>query len=374
MQAPRVGDLGCILAALFIGGLSSDATDVAAGAYADVNDLVGMAAIAALWWRRRAPLAIACTTFVAAAAAPLASGAAIVSVYTVAAHVQRRIPVVVVALYVVSSSITLVLFPDDELGAAGNVLGGVLTTFAAFGWGLAVRRRRELVAALTERAERAEADQHARVLEARRTERTRIAAEMHDVLAHRLSMLSLHAGAIEARPGAAPEDLAKAAGVVRSSAHLALEDLRTVIGVLRDDSTTDDLVTRSTAADIGALVEECRAAGMRIDFADGALAAAPMPSDVSRHAYRIAQEGLTNARKHAPGQTVQLSLTGRAGDGLHVEIVNPVSRANPEPDVPGAGVGLVGLRERVGLAGGTFEAGIDDTDRHHLRAWLPWSV
>ena len=96
-----------------------------------------------------------------------------------------------------------------------------------------VRARRQLVVSLRDRAERAEAEQQLRVAQARQLERTRIAREMHDVLAHRISLLSLHAGALEFRPDAPPEEVARAAGVIRASAHAALQDLREVIGVLR---------------------------------------------------------------------------------------------------------------------------------------------
>lgn len=371
-----------MVVALVVGGLATDATEVASGSYAPVNELVGAVAVVALWWRRRFPLAVAAVTFVAAATAPMAGGAAIVSVYTVAAHHRRRTSLAVAVLYagyLVTGAISLVVFPGEGLGTVGGLLAAVAMTVAAFGWGLAVRSRRELMAALAERAERAEADQHARLAEARRTERARIAAEMHDVLAHRLSLLSLHAGAIELRAGGRPEDLAAAASVVRSTAHLALDDLRTVIGVLRDD-TADDLAPQPTLADLDALVAECRAAGMRVEVTAAAADPAEAPPNVGRHAYRVMREGLTNARKHAPGQPVELAVTGGPGDGLRIEIVNPTPAPAPTPAVPsaapvtipGAGAGLAGLSERVEVAGGTLDHRTDGTGRHRLSVWLPW--
>jgi len=200
----------------------------------------------------------------------MAGGAAIVSVYTVAAHRRLRVSsgvAALYALYLVSGAVSVAVFRDQDLGVVGGALAGALLTAAAYGWGLAVRSRRELMQALADRAERAEAEQQARIAEARRAERARIAAEMHDVLAHRLSLLSLHAGAIELHPDARPEDLAAAAAVVRSSAHLALDDLRAVIGVLRD-GTTGDLAPQPTIADLGALVGECRTAGMSLEVVD----------------------------------------------------------------------------------------------------------
>ena len=122
---------------------------------------------------------------------------------------------------------------------------GVLASVAVVTWGMFVRARRQLVLTLRDRAERAEAEQHLRVDQARQQERARIAREMHDVLAHRISLLSLHAGALEFRPDAPPEEVARAAGVIRSSAHEALNDLREVIGVLRESRTATRPSARS---------------------------------------------------------------------------------------------------------------------------------
>src|SRR5437763_1743346 len=130
---------------------------------------------------------------------------------------------------------------------------------------------------------------------------------MHDVLAHRLSLLSVHAGALEFHPDAAAEEVAEAAGVIRQSAKTALEELRSVIGVLREDSGESlTQAPQPTLADLAALVEESRGAGMRITARIELGDAAP-PAAVGRTAYRIAQEGLTNARKHAPGAAVTLT-------------------------------------------------------------------
>jgi signal transduction histidine kinase len=399
----RAGDVACIVAALVVGGLATDATSVPTSSYAEVNDLVGLVAALALWWRRRHVVAVAALTFVAAAAAPLAQGASVLAVFSLAAHHRGRIPLPLVGLGVVTAVVGMVAFPDEDAGMVFSLAVGALLILTAVGWGLALRSRRELLASLAERAERAESDQRARIAEARRAERTRIATEMHDVLAHRLSMLSLHAGAVELRPAAPPEDLARAAAVVRASAHQALEELRTVIGVLRQE----DLAEASPApADLAALVEESRAAGTRIEVVDGAVGdgaagdsgagvrpgdggdgvrpgagslpsvdGAALPDDLARHVYRIVQEGLTNARKHAPGAPVRLSVSGRAGEGVCVEITNPIRNATGATlaaAIPGAGVGLVGVRERVELLGGAFERRTDDAGTHRLRVWLPW--
>ena len=129
-----------------------------------------------------------------------------------------------------------------------------------------VRARRQLVLSLRERAERAEAEQQLRVEQARQHERARIAREMHDVLAHRISLLSMHAGALEFRPDAPPEEVAHAAGIVRASAHQALQDLREVIGVLREEPALNGGPERPqpTLANLPALLDESRTAGMHV--------------------------------------------------------------------------------------------------------------
>ena len=197
---------------------------------------------------------------------------------------------------------------------------------------------------------------------------------MHDVLAHRISLLSMHAGALEFRPDAPPEEIAKAAGIIRDSAHQALEDLREVIGVLRQDP--DGVASQRpqpTLADLPALVEESRQAGARVstDFQVPDLQS--VPTAVGRNAYRIVQEGLTNAHKHSPGARVDVVVDGSAGPGLSLEVRShrPVGGA-PESRIPGGGTGLVGLMERATLVGGRLEHGRTPTGDFVLRAWLPW--
>ncbi len=140
--------------------------------------------------------------------------------------------------------------------------------------------------------------------------REAIAREMHDVLGHRLSLLSVHAGALEFRPDAPPDDVARAAKIIRESAHQALQDLRDVIGVLRAPVRE---LPQPTLAEVGRLTEESAAAGMRVTLTekvDG-----EVPGLIGRTGYRIVQEGLTNARKHAPGAAVEVAVTGAAGPG-----------------------------------------------------------
>jgi signal transduction histidine kinase len=254
------------------------------------------------------------------------------------------------------------------------VVLGLLINVLVIAWGMYMRARRALVRSLRERAERAEAEQQLRVEQARHLERERIAREMHDVLAHRISLLSLHAGALEFHPGAPPEDVARAAGVIRQNAHLALEDLRRVIGVLRDPAADGaPEPPQPTLADVPVLVKDSRQAGMRLRFDNRLGDLSVVPASAGRDAYRIVQEGLTNARKHAPACAVGLTLEGAAGSGLTIEVRNRLpAGAAAAPAIPGAGTGIVGLVERASLAGGRLEHGLDGDGGYRLRAWLPW--
>lgn len=262
------------------------------------------------------------------------------------------------------------------------------------GWGMLLRANRALISSLRDRAERAEADQARRVAEARAAERTRIAREMHDVLAHRLSLLATYAGALAYRPDAPPEQLSRAAEVIRSGAHQALDELREVIGVLRDDELrdsgdgrTDGMRPVPGVADLPRLIEESREAGMVIEAGGGAWQGdgtpggllAELPDVAGRTVYRVVQEGLTNVRKHAPGAVARITLDGGPGAGLDVTIANrmvPAGAGGPAagvrmPAVPGSGTGLIGLSERLELAGGKLESGARDGE-FRVHAWLPW--
>ncbi|WP_046472118.1 sensor histidine kinase [Allosalinactinospora lopnorensis] len=245
---------------------------------------------------------------------------------------------------------------------------------ALVGWGSLARTQRALVISLRERARHAEAEQGRRVAEARILERTRIAREMHDVLAHRLSLLAAYAGALEYRPDSPPERLSRAAGVVRAGVHQALDELREVISLLRDGATEEgpDGGPQPVLADLPRLVDESRDAGVRVRLRDEVIDPAALPAAAGRTAYRVVQEGLTNARKHAAGRPVEVVLEGRPGDRLVIDIRNPLPEGGAaSPVIPGTGIGLVGLTERVHLAGGRLdhEAAAGE---FRLHAWLPW--
>jgi signal transduction histidine kinase len=194
---------------------------------------------------------------------------------------------------------------------------------------------------------------------------------MHDVLGHRLSLLSVHAGALEFRPDAPAEEVARAAKVIRESAHQALQDLREIVGVLR--APVGEL-PQPTLVDLPQLVAESARAQMQVDLRTEVHD--PVPESTGRTAYRIVQEALTNARKHAPGTAVQVRLSGTPGQGLTVEVHNAAPATDPGQEAAATsaplGQGLIGLAERVTLADGRLEHGPTADGGWRLSAWLPW--
>jgi signal transduction histidine kinase len=327
-----------------------------------------------LWGRRRWPVAVALVLALVGAFSAMSAAACLIALFTVAVHRSWRTVLVLSLVGLVPFAVYERLRPDPELPAPVSFAVGVVLTAAIVAWGMFVRARRQLVVSLRDRADRAEAEQRLRVEQAQQLERTRIAREMHDVLAHRLSLLSMHAGALEFRPDAPPADVAAAAGVIRASAHQALEDLREVIGVLRTAQEPGAVEPpQPTLVDLPALVAECRQAGLRVRARYQVADLAQVPASAGRAAYRVVQEALTNVRKHAPGTVADVLVDGAPATGLTVEVRNPMRVGGEQPSaLPGSGTGLVGLLERVSLAGGSLEHGWTADGHFRLRARLPW--
>src|SRR5436305_10530923 len=360
------------------------ATAVGASALADqvgrgldapllVFGVIGGAALClALWWRRRWPFALGLASVPMQAFSSSAGVAGLIILFTVAAYRRWQLAALIAALQLAMLPVYRSVQPDDNSLPPWALFAIVtLAMTATVAWGMFVRARGQ---SRWERVRHAEAEQQLLVEQARHAERTRIAREMHDVLAHRISLLSLHAGALEFRPDAPPAEVARAASVIRASAHQALEDLRAVIGVLRDTADGQGpQPPQQTLAALPGLLEESRAAGMRIHAEIRLPDLAAVPDTIGRHALRIIQEALTNARKHATSAPVGLRLEGRPGDGLAIEVRNssPVL-ATGESKIPGTGTGLLGLAERATPPGGRLEHGLDEHGDFRLRAWLPW--
>lgn len=356
--------------------------------------LLGIIALCLMPLRRRYPLVIAVVTaaFSSVSASSLASAIwAALSLST-----RRRLPgVVLVGIVWLLATVVyeMVVRPGStgsEIYPSAWASGGLAVAIYAIcvATGFYIGARRALLVTLRERAENAEHEQAQKAESARYEERTRIAREMHDVLAHRISLVALHAGALSYRTDLSREEITQAAGIIQDNAHFALTELREVLGVLRGGQIEVDPgvvePAQPTLADLPILLAEAREAGMAVSLAPTKIAGGSqspavaglsnLSQTVSRTAYRIVQEGLTNARKHSTGLSVSLRLA-RSGDLLVVELRNPLSdvRADDgEQRSPATGVGLIGLRERVDLAGGRIEYGTNGDDAFFLKAWLPW--
>jgi signal transduction histidine kinase len=371
-----VDGAGCItavgLGALFLSpALHGQVVPLSTGRVV-VDVACGVLACLALWWRRRWALGVAVVCLLLGMISISATPAGLIALFSLAVHRPVRQALLVVALWIPSILVFAVFSPTtDALSVVVRVVPLVLAVTA---WGMFLRARRQLLLTLRERAARAEADQRVHEDGARSAERSRIAREMHDVLAHRISLLALHAGALEVRPDLPPEKIRETAELLRSTARQALEELRSVIGLLRDPGEgPTPPAPQPSLSDIGRLVEDTRLAGAKIDFDMQVEHADAVPSALGRDAYRIVQEALTNIGKHASGTASRVRVTGAPGDGLHVSVRNrkPL-HAGVGPALPGSGAGLLGLQERVDLAGGTLVHGPDGSGDFVVDAELTW--
>ncbi|MFD4601580.1 histidine kinase [Streptomyces sp. NPDC058464] len=368
-------DFSCFLLAVLLGAAAANTMrqdpNVSHG-LAVADQLIGGLACAAVWLRRRWPTGLAIAMIPVGFASDTAGGAAMVALFTLAVHRPFRYVAWIAGINLALVPLFYWLRPDPDLPYLAVVILVVLFSLLVVSLGMFVRSKRQLMVSLRDRARRAETEAGLRAERAQRLAREAIAREMHDVLAHRLTLLSVHAGALEFRPDAPREEIARAAGVIRESAHEALQDLREIIGVLRAaDGDEAGGRPQPTLAALDALVAESRQAGMKVTLDNHVGEPAAVPASVGRTAYRIAQEGLTNARKHAPGAEVTVRVTGARGDGLDITVHNPAP-ATEAPHVPGSGQGLIGLTERATLAGGRLEHRATGDGGFEVRAWLPW--
>ncbi|WP_190140810.1 sensor histidine kinase, partial [Streptomyces longispororuber] len=293
--------------------------------------------------------------------------------------------------WVLAGVLTLVATRLWELKFA-VVASGVLLTAVPALLGMYVAARRGLIAALTERAERAEREQFLLAERARAEERVRLAGEMHDVVTHRVSLMVLQAGAL--RVVATDERVRAEAEGLRAAGCQALEELRDLVGVLRSPESAAGVVGAvgdgggvggvgpggvgaggvgpGGVSDLGlsVLVEESRAVGVEVELSEVGDRSVSSPV-VARTAYRIVQEALTNVRKHAPGAGVWVEVRYEA-DRVRVRVRNtaPGGPVDRELASSGSGTGLKGLRQRVELVGGTFEYGPRPDGGFHIESVL----
>lgn len=354
------------------------------GIWMILNLVATVVALTAMRWRRRYPVVIAVALNLAVIPFVGVGVVAVWAYLSLCTHRRWRATVLVGLLSVVTHSIgALLTNPQITVELPGGAGFGIwqwielgayfifstMMTVAVAAIGSYLGARREARAALQERLaamerERALAEENSRV-----EERNRIAREMHDVLAHKISLISMHAGALAYRDDLSRDEIRDAAQTIQDSSHQALNELRVILGQLRQ--TGDDAAPakpQPTLAELPELVAEHRAAGRQISV-EVQLDGQPGQA-VGRHAYRVIQEALTNAAKHAPGTATQLTVVGGPQQGVRVRVANPLSYAATA--TPGSGMGLIGLEERVELVGGRMTAASDGAGNFVVEVWMPW--
>ncbi|MFL1382230.1 sensor histidine kinase [Nocardiopsis protaetiae] len=260
------------------------------------------------------------------------------------------------------------LLTADPTAVSGAGLRTFLFTGLAAAIALYLSTHRRLVGALNERAERAEREQRLLTEQARAEERARLAGEMHDLVTHRVSLMVLQAGAL--RVTATDEAVRAAAEDLRATGYRALGELRDLTGVLSRGDGPHPL----TDPDPEALVEDTRRTGTPVDLETGGDPALASPL-VAATLYRLLQESLTNARKHAPGAPVSVLLS-YSPTAVRLRVRNGAPTLSPDPDLvaSGSGHGLAGLLRRTELLGGTLAAGPDGSGGFEVQATLPAHV
>lgn len=358
--------LGVLLAAVNVVFLTG-----ATGSRAVLVLAVAVVETAPVAVRRRWPLiALAATADTALVAAGLGLPAALpglvailFSLEAVASRCSPRISVPATLVIMAGS-----VFVAREMGFFQ--IGFQLVLIGAAGLlGHSARMRRALQAALSDLAASA---RHAREEEARRAaadERARLAREVHDVVAHSLSVIVVQAGAGRRVAGEAPDEARAALGSIEGIGREALGEIRRLLGVLRSGEPREGRRPQPSIAHLDALLEGFRASGLRVEArTEGPLDALPATIDLS--AYRIVQESLTNCLRHASGALARVTVV-RDHRLLLVEVVNDAGTADPSRSVNGSGHGLPGMRERVAAYGGDFEAGGRAGGGWRVRARLP---
>ncbi|WP_139177854.1 sensor histidine kinase [Ruania alba] len=345
-----------------------------------------------LLWRHRAPFVVTWVAVAGGVVLPLGASTALVALASLIG--RRRGPAVwwaaggvavtvavAVARDIVAPTVGASLLktlgatpgapPETEFDLDWQVLPILLalTMCLSIGAGLLLRARRLSRTAETAAAAAGQEQDRLGHALARQVERERIAREVHDVLGHRLSLLTLHAGALQAN-ASGDDELAQSAALVRENAGRSMEDLRSLLTVLRHDLDQDPVLDVSLA-DLPSVIHEVLDSGSPVVssvYLDQAESADPA---LARAVYRIVQEVLTNARRHAPGEQVRLSVTGGPDEGVRIDATNRYV-ASPEPRA-GSGIGLQGVAERAELLGGTVAYGLDDGGRtFRVTVALPW--
>ncbi|AWZ01467.1 sensor histidine kinase LiaS [Rhodobiaceae bacterium] len=331
--------------------------------------LIFATANAAIIWRRKHPIVV----FIAVQAISVLSRligleefvlfAAVVMLYSVGRYTDNdRWSFIAIGCAVLLSGV-------GELVKAEPwpvISGALLMPFLVWYTGRRIRTRGDYMRLLQDHASHLEREQDYEARRAVADERTRIARELHDVVAHRVSMMTVQAGAAKTVAAQKPEEALKAMEAVEAAGREALDELRHILGVLRPDPDGDDHGPQPGLADVPLLVEQVQKAGLSIELKMDPLA--PLPARVDLSAFRIIQEALTNVMKHA-GSKASTDVTLFAKNGwITIQVTN---QGENEASFPQSGFGIAGMRERAELLGGSLKAGPRPGGGFHVVARLP---
>jgi signal transduction histidine kinase len=374
--SPRSGSLAFDVALAIVAiGVEVVQLSGAEGTARTAAIVLAVGAGGALALRRSAPLVVLAATVVATGAI-VALGedpvgiAALIALYTVAAVCERRVSLAALVPTVVTAAVVSAVTADSEGRESSALFGAIVVSVLTVGiWGLGAyaQTRRRYLAELRERAAQAEREREQLGRLAVHEERVSIARELHDIVAHSVSVMLVGVrGAREVlrtAPKVADETLAR----VELSGEQSLAELRRILGLLRDPEGTAESRPQPSLAELDELVAGYRAAGLpvRLEVAGDAM---PLPIGVELSLYRIVQEALTNALKHSDPSHVTVTLSYR-GDWLELEVADDGAHAVVESTT--SGQGLIGMRERVALLGGQLEAGRGAGGGFRIAARLP---
>jgi signal transduction histidine kinase len=344
--------------------------------------LLAIVGTGSLAWRRLHPIPVLIVA-TAAAVAMSAFGygeaglpfAAFIAFYSVAAHGGPRARLV--AFVVLGAGLSVLLLTSDSSDFhRGDLVSNGLAFSVVWIVGESLRTRRQRLAFAEERAAQLERDRDVEARDAVTRERLRIAQELHDVVAHAMSVIAVQSGMGAHVIDTQPEEAKRALQAIETTSRSALDELRRMLGVLREEGDRGGALTPAPlAADVEALVETVRAAGVPVELRWSGLTADVLPPDsVLLNRYRILQEALTNVLKHAGPASVVVSIVERVGETT-IEVLDDGRGLAAAANAPGAprGHGLVGMRERVALFGGSLEAGPRPGGGFRVAARLGWS-
>ena len=293
--------------------------------------------------------------------------AGLVAVFSVAAYARRSVAVgTLVVTLVVAAILTIPdLAGDPEFFEIADDF-----VFLTGAWvvGDNVRSRRERAAALEQRAAALEREREEHTLRAAQEERARIARELHDVVAHHLSVITVQAGAARLVSEERPEEARAALARIEDVSRNALAEMRRLLGVLRSTDDGPDRAPQPGLGGLESLLEPVRRAGIRV-VTEVSGEPRPLPAELDLTAFRIVQEAVTNTLRHADATALRV-VVRYAEEDLEIEVIDHGSRPKRDPGGIGNGKGIRGMRERVGLFGGSVEVEVEP-DGFAVRARLP---